>query len=179
MIRSFLLANKIKDAEDEAKAWVAAAPDDPWSGIAMGEVQMRQGYLTDGAKSLQEAERRDPCIPQVHVDIAHYYRLNSMNAAAKQHLDMAHSLDPGDDDIVSRWIQMQPRKAQLAELTQYLDRATFLSETERKSLEAGLEVPADPRRRLHHAVAWQTRCRALPSLTGRYRMAQMRQSPGD
>ncbi len=136
MIRSFLRANKIKDAEDEAKAWVAAAPDDPWSGIAMGEVQMRQGYLTDGAKSLQEAERRDPCIPQVHVDIAHFYRLNSMDAAAKQHLDMAHSLDPGDDDIESRWIQMQPRKAQLAELTKYLDQSRrSFPITERKSLE--------------------------------------------
>jgi len=148
LVRALLAANRLKEAEDEAKAWVAASPNDPWSGVALGEVQWRQGYLTDAAKNLQDVSKKDPCNPQIHVDIARFYRFSDMMAAAKQEMEAAHTLDPVDDDIAGRWMQMQPRSIQLAELTKYLDRATFLSDNERKSLERRktrlTQPPAEP-----------------------------------
>ena len=44
-IRALLAANKLDDAEADAKAWLEQSPRDPWARVSLGEVQLRKGQI--------------------------------------------------------------------------------------------------------------------------------------
>lgn len=148
MVRALLRADKVADAEKEAKAWLAQDPTGSWPLLTMSEVLRRTGNITDAIKTLQQAHDQDVCNPQVHLDWAWLLHFSDMDASAKHELDIAHSLAPVDDDVEAHWIRFQPRKTQIDELNSYLQRATFLSPSERHSLESWrdrlLQPPAAP-----------------------------------
>ena len=134
LIRAQLRQSKIVDAEQDAVAWSSAQPKNAWARIALGEVQWREAKTEDAVESIYAVRTADFCNPQSHADLAIVYRMGGLYASAERELAMARKLDPVDDDIESQWMRLQPRAVQLAELTSYLTRATFLSDDERKSL---------------------------------------------
>lgn len=134
MIRALLRDDKVPAADKEAAAWSNAQPSSAWANVALAEVQWREGRDEDALNSIRKVLSLDPCNPQVHADLAHVYAATGMHASARLQFTVAHQLDPIDDDIYGRWLHLQPRSEQLAQLTQYLDRASFLSGDERKSL---------------------------------------------
>ena len=134
LIRAQLRQSKLADAEQNAVAWSTAQPDNSWALIALAELRWRQGRTDDAIQTLDRVRTIDYCNAQAHADLATVYRMRGLYASASRELSTARHLDPIDDDIESDWMRLQPRSVQLAEVTQYLDRSTFLSADERKSL---------------------------------------------
>ncbi len=148
LIRAELRQSKIDVAEQDAVAWVAATrttqPKDAWPLVAMTEVQWREGKANDAVQTITDADKADPCNPEMHAVLARIYRMGGLYASASRQLSVARQLDPIDDGIQSAWIRLQPRSAQLTELTKYLARATFLSDDERNSLNKWKDRLSDP-----------------------------------
>ncbi len=134
LIRAQLRQSKIADAEKDAVAWSTAQPDNSWALVALAEVRWRQGRTDDAIQTLDSVRSNDYCNPQAHADLATVYRMRGLYASANRELTSARHLDPIDDDIESEWMRLQSRSVQLTEVTSYLDRSTFLSDDERKSL---------------------------------------------
>lgn len=134
LIRAQLRQSKIAAAEKDALAWLSAQPTNSWALVAVSEVEWRKGQIHETVQTLEKARTLDFCNPQVHADSAIYYRFGGLFASANRELTLARKLDPIDDDIESEWIGLQPRAVQLAELTSYLQRATYLSDDDRKDL---------------------------------------------
>jgi hypothetical protein len=134
LIRAQIRQSKIADAEKDAVAWSTAQPDNSWALVALAEVRWRQGRTDDAIQTLDSIRSNDYCNPQAHADLATVYRMRGLYASANRELTSARHLDPVDDDIESAWMRMQSRSVQLTEVTGYLDRSTFLSDAERKSL---------------------------------------------
>lgn len=144
LIRAQLRQSKITEAETDAVAWSTAQPKNSWALTAMEEVQWREGKTQDAVHTLTSIRALDFCNPQAHADLATIYRMGGLYASANRELTLARKLDPIDDDIESDWIRLQSRTVQLAELTNYLDRSTFLSNDERKSLTRQKERLSEP-----------------------------------
>lgn len=134
LIRAQIRQSKIADAEKDAVAWSAAQPNNSWALVALAEVRWRQGRPEDAIQILDSIRTNDYCNAQAHADLATVYRMRGLYASANRELTSARHLDPIDDDIESDWMRLQSRTVQLAEVTKYLDRSTFLSDAERKSL---------------------------------------------
>lgn len=138
LIRAQLRQSKIDVAEKDAEAWVAAAratqPKDAWPLVALAEVRWREGKTEDAVASVTAAQKVDLCNPEAHAVLGKIYRMAGLYASAAHQWTVARELDPIDDHIEIQWMWLQPRAAQLAELTRYLGRSTFLSGEERESL---------------------------------------------
>ena len=134
LIRAQLRQSKVDDADQNASAWATTQPDDSWALVALAEVRWRQGRTDDAIQTLDRIRINDYCNAQAHADLATVYRMRGLYASANRELSTARHLDPIDDDIENDWMRLQPRSVQLTEVTKYLDRSTFLSENERKSL---------------------------------------------
>lgn len=135
LIRAQLRESKIPDAEKDAVAWSTAQPKNAWALAALAEVQWREGKSNEAIKTAEAAQAADFCNPEAHAIIATIFRMGGLYASANREITFAHQFDPVDDDIRSAWIRLQPRAAQLTELTRYLDRSTSLPDDDRKSLE--------------------------------------------
>ena len=109
---------------DEAATIVnAAATAKPGSAVllaAKGEVQYRQGFPWDAARTFVDAGKADPCLARVHLDYARTARLNSAYATARSEIETAHKLDPYDPDIHGEWIATLSPREWVAELEKYL-----------------------------------------------------------
>jgi tetratricopeptide (TPR) repeat protein len=144
LIRAQLRQSKIADAEKDTVAWSTAQPDNSWALVALAELRWRQGRTDDAIQTLDSIRSNDYCNPQAHADLATVYRMRGLYASANRELTSARHLDPMDDDIESDWMRLQSRSIQLTEVTQYLDRSTFLSADERKSLTRWKDQLAQP-----------------------------------
>lgn len=134
LIRAQLRQSKVADAEKNAVDWTAAQPKKPWAVVSVAEVDWREGNTDDAIKTLDKLSRMDYCNPFEHALLGNIYKMGAMYASANRELTLAHTLDPIDDEIEEEWMLLQPRAAQLQELTAYLQRSTFLTDKERKSL---------------------------------------------
>jgi tetratricopeptide (TPR) repeat protein len=144
LIRAQIRQSKVADAEQNAVAWSTAQPSNSWALVALAEVRWRQGRTDDAIQTLDSIRTNDYCNAQAHADLATVYRMRGLYASANRELNSARHLDPIDDDIESEWMRMQPRSVQLAEVTTYLDRSSFLSADERKSLTRWKDQLAQP-----------------------------------
>jgi tetratricopeptide (TPR) repeat protein len=133
LIRALLAANRIDEAEANAKAWAATSPSDSWGRTSLGEVQLRKGEIRAALATLQAALAGDSCNARTRADLARLYELAGMFAAAKKMLDSAHALDSVDDEIEWQWIFSEAPKAQIEELEKYLHRSASLLTGERKN----------------------------------------------
>jgi predicted aspartyl protease len=143
LLRAQLRQSKLTEAEDDALAWSSANPKDSWALTALTEVQWREGNVNDALHTLQAALAADPCNPQARALSATIFRMSARYASANRELTLARKLDPIDPAIELSWLRLQPRAAQLAELTRLLGQS-FLSDDDRKSLEHRRQRLADP-----------------------------------
>lgn len=148
LIRTLLREDKIDEAQRNAESWLASAPQDSWAKTAAGEVQWRKGQINEALQSFNAAGTMDGCNPRVHADIGKFKQFSGQNASAKVQFDYAHTLDPVDPEIASRWSALQPRSARLQHIEATLAHPDSLSDEQRKSLENAkqrLSAPAAPR----------------------------------
>lgn len=134
-IRTLIAADKLHDAEADAKAWAASAPNNPWSTLATAQVAFRNADMGAASLALIAALKADPCNARIRADQARLQALLSEYTAAKRNLDLAHALEPNNDDITDHWLPFQPRAARIDALTAYLARATYLKPDARQRLE--------------------------------------------
>jgi len=120
LIRALLDEDKIVEAEAEMAAWPGGPQPDAWTLTALGEVAYRKGEISQAAEALQKAIAFDRCNPQTRSALARIYALNAMYRTARQMLDSAHQLDPGDDAIAKQWVAAQPLETQPEALEAYL-----------------------------------------------------------
>ena len=135
LIRTLLRAAKLDEATTDAQSWQAAAPGNGWARVSVAEVEWRRGEVDKSIQDIDAAYRALPCNPRIRSDYAQMFSFSGMDAVAKRDLDMAHKLDPVDDDITSSWLALQPRSVQLDNLTAYLATSASLSPKQRDSLE--------------------------------------------
>jgi tetratricopeptide (TPR) repeat protein len=144
LIRSLLRSEKVDEADQDAVAWAAKAPHNAWAVVSLGEVHLRKAEIDDAGESLRSAAAIDFCNPQVHADYAEYLDFSGYHASAKTQIEIAHKLDPIDDDISATWLHYQPRSARLAAVNAYLERSKFLTDHERKSWETERDALMKP-----------------------------------
>ncbi len=147
LIRALLAAGKTSEADTDAHEWATRSPTNSWAMASLDEVQLHHGSVDQAIASIQAAGRLDHCNMQVHIDFAKFSRLTGMNLTAKRHLDVAHTYDPLNPEIVDAWSALQPRSVKLEHVTHTLETDKSLSGDERKSLEKwreSLTHPAEP-----------------------------------
>jgi predicted aspartyl protease len=143
VIRTLIEQNKVKEAEDQAKAWAAEQPQNFNAAEVMAEVLYRKGEIRDAFLAEVELVKEDPCLPRMYLTTSRIQRLIGNYATAKRQIDLAHRLAPGDLEIRGDWIGTLPRAQRLEEDEALLKDQTALSEKDRKELEDSLEHAKD------------------------------------
>jgi len=169
LVRALLQQDKIQEAEEIAKAWTAAAPHNAWAIGATGEVLYRRTDMKDAFASFTAALAADPCNAQARFNLATFYQLTGLHATAKQYIDIAHVLDPIDDNIREEWFLAQPRELRKIELTRYIADASYVTDKNREALNrylTRLNNPTHGACRLANRDAATTSLRYAPIPTG-------------
>jgi len=135
MVRALLSTNKVAEAEASATAWLTESPQSVWAKTSLAEVQVREGRIPEAFASAQSAMAADACNARARLELSEIFSLNAMYATAKSLADVAHTLDPVDDEIFNRWIARLPRQAKIVEAEKYQARASYLTENQKKDLE--------------------------------------------
>jgi len=134
-IRALLKANDIAGSKAKADAWASADPKSAWSRLARAQVDLRMGNMDDALDGFDAAIAADKCNALARLEMARAFALSGVYASAKRQIEVAHKLDPLDDDIEFFWLATQPRAVKNTEVEKYLQRSVFLSADERKHLE--------------------------------------------
>ena len=115
-----LKQQKVTEAEDLVQKALAQNPQSAVLMVALGEAQYRAGTPWLSLASAETSIKLDPCNPQARLLDARLLRLNSYYATAANEISTAHSLDPADPRIRSRWLDTLPMKERIIELEAYL-----------------------------------------------------------
>jgi predicted aspartyl protease len=115
-----LKQQKVTEAEDLLQKALIQNPQSTMLMVALGEAQYRAGTPWLALATVQDAIKFGPCNPQARLLDARILRLNSYYAGAAAELSTAHSLDPTNPRIRSRWLQTLPMKERISELEAYL-----------------------------------------------------------
>ena len=124
LVHALLKQQKVQEAADQVNASLTAATNSAALLTLRGEVEFRQGVPWEAGRTAVEAEKLDPCNPQVHLLLANLERLNSMYDSSRKQIVTAHKLDPADPEIRGEWIRTLPMKEKIAELELYLSAPT-------------------------------------------------------
>ncbi len=115
-----LKQQKVTEAEDSVQKALAQNPKSATLMVALGEAQYRAGTPWLALATVASSIKLDPCNPQARLLDARLLRLNSYYASAADEVSTAHSLDPTNPRIRSRWLDTLPMKDRIAELEAYL-----------------------------------------------------------
>jgi len=143
LVRAMLASGQIAEAESDATAWAAKAPNNAWAVDALAEAQWRKGDINAALASIQKAVNLDNCNPRARADVAQFDRFSSRYLDAKLQINMAHHTDPIDRDILDEWLATLPRETQLDWATNAL-KQTDLSPDDRRSLEKWKDQLSEP-----------------------------------
>lgn len=144
LVRTMLLEGKLTDAEEEAKAWSDQDPQSAWAKLARNEVQWRKGEISEAAPSIMKLVNEAPCIARVHAHFAEAMKLSGRYASARKQFDIAHKLDPLDEDIESERLRLMTRTEKATELQHYVDHSTTLSDSDREEIRASIKKLQEP-----------------------------------
>jgi hypothetical protein len=134
LVRALLAHGQIAEAESDVSAWAAKDSGNVWVVDALGEVQWRKGDINAALASLQRAVNLDTCNPRAHADVAQADRFSAHYLDAKIQINMAHHLDPIDNDILDEWLYTLPTETKIDWAATELKKPG-MSDDERNSLE--------------------------------------------
>jgi predicted aspartyl protease len=120
LARVLLAEQKIDDAAATVQAALAKNPQSPALLTVLAAVQHRQGLPWEEEKTLNAAQVKGVCYAPLHLALADYFRFNSFYATAKKQIDLAHQLDPYDQQIWREWMHSLPRTQRIEELKKFL-----------------------------------------------------------
>jgi predicted aspartyl protease len=115
-----LKQQKVTEAEDLVLKALAQNPKSAVLMVALGEAQYRAGTPWLALATAEASIKLDPCNPQARLLEARLLRLNSYYASAANEISTAHSLDPTNPRIRSRWLDTLPMKERITELEAYV-----------------------------------------------------------
>jgi predicted aspartyl protease len=115
-----LKQQKVTEAEDLVQKALAQNPKSAVLMVALGEAQYRAGTPWLALATAEASIKLDPCNPQARLLEARLLRLNSYYASAANEISTAHSLDPTNPRIRSRWLDTLPMKERITELEAYV-----------------------------------------------------------
>ena len=88
------------------------APDSPNANLIMGRVLLRQGKIAEANDSIQKTLKLSPNDAQAWLALSRIAEIVSLNKKAKLCVEKAYSLDPKDPEVVIRWAESRPTRAE-------------------------------------------------------------------
>lgn len=135
IIRTLIEQNNLKDAEDQARAWVKEDPKGAAAAETFGEVLFREGEITAAYRQVQAAHALGACNPRIYLMYAAVEEMTGNFKMAKDHIQLAHQLAPQDVEIHHAWIGTLPRKQRVEERSALLKDERLLSPEEKNDLQ--------------------------------------------
>jgi tetratricopeptide (TPR) repeat protein len=120
------LARTYLNEKEPAQAYAAAAkaielaPSNPAAQVTLAEVYFRQGKIAEAQAELMALVRAGTTQPRAYLELGRIYRAASYYKQARQMLDMAHKIDPGDPDVQSEWFGTLTLDERIRSLQEYL-----------------------------------------------------------
>jgi tetratricopeptide (TPR) repeat protein len=120
LVRAMLGQQKIDEALDTVNAALTAEPESAPLLAVRGDVQFRQGEMSDAEVSYLAAQKADPKEVHAHLGLAALYNSYSLYRKAYDQLKIARDIAPGDSYVQLAWIRMLPRELKQSALESYL-----------------------------------------------------------
>jgi len=120
LVRAMLRQQKIDEALDTVNAALAAQPNAAALLAAKGDVQFRNGEMSDAESSYLAAKKLDAKEVHAYLGLARLYGSYSLYRKAYEQLQSAHEVAPDNIEVQKAWLRMLPRKERMAALEAYL-----------------------------------------------------------
>jgi tetratricopeptide (TPR) repeat protein len=120
LVRAMLRQQKIDEALDAVNTALTAQPNSAALFAARGDVQFRNGEMSDAESSYLAAKKLDTKGVQSYLGLARLYDSYSLYRKAYDQLQSAHEIAPDNIEVQRAWLRMLPRKERLAALQAYL-----------------------------------------------------------
>ncbi|MGH9529348.1 MAG: aspartyl protease family protein [Terriglobales bacterium] len=114
------LKQKNVDLASQTVAEGLALSNSPSLHVALGEVEFRQGKISEAEQEWVKVINSGHLDPRAFLGLARVSDAVAMYKRGKAMIDKAHELDPTDPDIERQWIRTMPRRRQIENLEEYL-----------------------------------------------------------
>jgi len=120
LVRAMLRQQKIDEALDTVNTALAVQPNAPALLAAKGDIQFRNGEMSDAEVSYLAAKKVDAKEVHAYLGLARLYGSYSLYRKAYEQLQSAHEVAPDNIEVQRAWLRMLPRKERTAALEAYL-----------------------------------------------------------
>jgi len=120
LVRAMLRQQKIDEALDAVNTALTTQPNAEALLAAKGDVQFRDGEMSEAELSYLGAKKLDPKEVHAYLGLARLYGSYSLYRKAYDQLESAHEIAPDNIEVQRAWLRMLPRKERLAALEAYL-----------------------------------------------------------
>lgn len=158
LARVYLKQVKLADALTVANKAVALEPDNPLSHIALGEVYFRSGKISEAEGEFIPIVKSGRAFARAFLGEARASWASSYYRQGKRLIDIAHTLDPGDPDIVDFWMNTESNSDRIKAIKEELADSTNPDPKRREELEQALEF-------LNDAQTRNSSCRLASKIT--------------
>ncbi len=120
LVRAMLRQQKIDEALDTVNTALAVQPNAAALLAAKGDIQFRNGEMSDAEVSYLAAKKVDAKEVHAYLGLARLYGSYSLYRKAYEQLQSAHEVAPDNIEVQRAWLRMLPRKERTAALEAYL-----------------------------------------------------------
>ena len=121
LIRTYLIQQKLDEAQAAASAALAVLPNAPLLLTTMGDLQFRLGKIPDAERLYLKARSLDPSqIPRPNLGLTRVYSSYSLYRRAYDQMNRARELAPDDFAVQMLWLQSLPWNDRIAAVQSYL-----------------------------------------------------------
>lgn len=120
LIRTYLIQQKLDDAQIAANSALAAQPNSPLLVLTAGDLQFREGKLGDAERSYIRAQTLDPKDAAPYLGLTRIYRAYSLYRRAYDEMQRAHEIAPGDVSVQLLWVDTLPAADKVAAIKSYI-----------------------------------------------------------
>jgi tetratricopeptide (TPR) repeat protein len=120
LARVYLKQHKVADAYDAAMQAVALTPDRAPAMVALGEVYYRQGKLAEAEELFYKPLRKCDLDARAYLGLMHVHWITLNFKRAKDDIDQAYKLEPGDPDIRRAYLRTLSGAERVQFLKDYL-----------------------------------------------------------
>ncbi len=120
LVRAMLRQQKIDEALDTVNTALVVQPNTAALLAAKGDVQFRDGEMSDAEVSYLAAKKIDAKEVHAYLGLSRLYASYSLYRKAYEQLQSAHEVAPDNIEVQKAWLRMLPRKERMAALEAYL-----------------------------------------------------------
>ncbi len=120
LMRSYLMMQKLDEAQATAKAAIAASPGSPQVLTAAADVQFRVGKIPESEQLYIKARNLNPKDPGPYLGLARIYKAYSLYRRAYDNLKQAHDVAPDSPVVQVLYFHSLPKADQIPALEAYL-----------------------------------------------------------